>query len=72
MKTCGWTGAVLVAVFTGLFLWSNSSLTGQAQAAKPASMARQTASAEDLSSGAGMRYRFSQPRHWRHVVLGTR
>jgi len=69
MKTCGWTGGVLVTLVTTTFLWISSSSSQRVHAEKPESAVHHTASAEDLTSEAAMRYRFSQPRHWRHLVM---
>jgi len=69
MKTCGWTGGVLVAIITTSLIWISSASSQRVLAEKPAVAVHHTATAEDLNSEAAMRYRFSQPRHWRHLVM---
>ena len=64
------TGAFLAGIFTTSYLWSSGTLSPvQASADNPVTAVRHVATAADLASEAGTRYRCCQPRHWRHLVF---
>lgn len=68
MKTFGWSGALLCAILSTTFVWNGGLASPAANATAVAT--RLSAGADELNSEAGMRFRFSQARHWRNLVLG--